>query len=478
MRTEEVGVAREATAAKIKELTTELSAKNMLVSVNLEIVEQLGVSITRAEANKQSIVNNNSSKIASLTQDIVTHTKLLSGFSFVSTEHTNKLIEANEATEVAETMKLKELSKKQVQANNKIIELHRLCSTKSAVLTTEKKQLLQSKHNVNTLGECPTCLFGIDDEHKTSTNEMLDTKIAELDTQLSKLVTNKAALLSKLQEKTTALGLEENLVQAILEQCEHNRTEFNADLLLASQQEAKRNTLQLQISNAEKEIEYLSNQSAVTYDNVIAQYQEEQTSAQENLDLHVLEQTAIEQELALYRYWLNAFSPTGIRSRMMDAITPFLNEKAEEYCQTLTKGEMSIRFDTKTAQKKKVVDKFNIDVSHKHGASSWNGSSTGEKARADLVFALLLGDLAALRSSKKLPFRFMDEPFENIDKAGTAAVMALLEDQKHKYESVYVITHKDSFKKLFPVEILLQKHNGFTTLEGIYERSCEDDGSN
>lgn len=174
----------------------------------------------------------------------------------------------------------------------------------------------------------------------------------------------------------------------------------------------------------------------------------------------------LKKEHALCSFWVDGFSPTGLRSYMLDYVTPILNDRAEYYCNILTGGEMKITFTTKTALKSgEERDQFQIVVEQKHGGDAYEATSKGEKARADLVIALALGDLATFRTSKQLPWRFLDEPFENIDDAGTDAVMQLLNDQKSRYKTVFVVTHKPAFKKLFNQRITIVKENSVSRLE-------------
>lgn len=176
-------------------------------------------------------------------------------------------------------------------------------------------------------------------------------------------------------------------------------------------------------------------------------------------------QKELEKEQKVCNFWVEGFSPAGLRSYMLDYITPILNERASHYSEVLTSGEMKVTFTTKTTLKKGgEKDKFQILVEQKHGGDLYKATSKGEKARADLVIAMALGDLATFRTAKQLPWRFLDEPFENIDDAGNAAVVQLLNDQKSRYKTVFVVTHKLAFKQLFNQRITVVKENGISYL--------------
>lgn len=170
-------------------------------------------------------------------------------------------------------------------------------------------------------------------------------------------------------------------------------------------------------------------------------------------------------EQKLCQFWADGFSPAGLRSYMLDYVTPVLNDRAAYYAQVLTGDEMKVSFTTKkTLKKGGEKDQFQIFVEYAHGGDLYKGTSKGEKARADLVIAMALGDLATFRTAKQLPWRFLDEPFESIDDAGNGAVMNLLNDQKTRFKTVFVVTHKPAFKKLFTQQITMVKENSVSTL--------------
>ena len=174
----------------------------------------------------------------------------------------------------------------------------------------------------------------------------------------------------------------------------------------------------------------------------------------------------LESQYELLKYWITGFSPSGVRSHMLEHITPMLNSAAKKYSDILTNGEMSITFHTKDVLKTGTTrEKFNISVKQSHGGSSYEANSTGERARANLVIALALGDLAALRVNKSIPFRFLDEPFESIDESGTEAIMQLLKQQREQHDTVFVITHQDHFKQLFDKKLTIVKKGGFSDWE-------------
>lgn len=165
-------------------------------------------------------------------------------------------------------------------------------------------------------------------------------------------------------------------------------------------------------------------------------------------------------------FWVEGFSAAGIRSHMLKYVTPVLNERAKHYCDLLTSGEMQIEFETSKLMKSGATkESFNIVVQQANGDDTYAGCSGGEKARADLVIAMTLGDLAAMRVNKSMSFRFIDEAFERVDESGLEAIMTLLHDQKDRYDSVFVVTHKNELKQHFNQTLTVQKADSISTLQ-------------
>jgi DNA repair exonuclease SbcCD ATPase subunit len=201
------------------------------------------------------------------------------------------------------------------------------------------------------------------------------------------------------------------------------------------------------------------------FDSLIAEKEAAIQTTKENIAKQEGVIATLEAEVKLCSFWVEGFSPAGLRSFMLDYVTPILNDRAKYYADLLTHGEMSVSFSTKTALKSgQEKDKFTITCQQAHGATSYRGASAGERARADLVIAMALGDLAQFRTAKQLPWRFLDEPFESIDRSGTEAIVRLLNDQKARYNTVFVVTHKPDFKELFSQQVTVVKENGVSSL--------------
>jgi DNA repair exonuclease SbcCD ATPase subunit len=171
-------------------------------------------------------------------------------------------------------------------------------------------------------------------------------------------------------------------------------------------------------------------------------------------------------DISYYEFWKNAFSRTGIRSYLLDRIVPFLNERVGHYLNILTDGCIEAEFSTiKELASGEKRENFNLEISNRNAAGSYEGNSGGEKRRIDLGVALGFNDFIASRSGKRFNLLVLDEVFEGVDAEGLYYVIKVLEDIARRKSSVFVITHRDELKSYFSDEILLNRKDGLSYVQ-------------
>jgi len=183
----------------------------------------------------------------------------------------------------------------------------------------------------------------------------------------------------------------------------------------------------------------------------------------------IKESEGMKKEKALYerrKFWQNGFSPAGIRSFILDGIVPFLNERANHYASILADGRIRIGFNTVTKLKSgEYKEKFRVTATNSDGSSIYGCNSAGERQRVDLCVALALKDLARSRSKSNLDLMVFDEAFERLDEAGSERVITLLNEERERFGSCFVISHTDALKQYFTERIEVIKEDGYSRLE-------------
>lgn len=314
-------------------------------------------------------------------------------------------------------------------------------------------------------GTCPTCESTVSADHIASCAATYAQQSEEQHEQ-RRLENGQLLLLRHdLQTCTTAVEVARQSAVAADTVMQRSIKQLETESAAAYIQQVLLKRLTSDLAEAEKSLDAIEAEQ-LNFDAIFKAKKEKADQLVEVVMASVAKQQELEKEEKLCRFWVEGFSPAGLRSYMLDYVTPILNDRAEYYSKILTAGEMKVVFTTKTLLKNgEEKDKFQILVEQAHGSDLYKGSSKGEKARADLIIAMALGDLATFRTAKQLPWRFLDEPFENIDDAGNEAVIQLLNDQKSRYKTVFVVTHKPAFKKLFTQRVSIVKENGVSSLE-------------
>ncbi len=167
-------------------------------------------------------------------------------------------------------------------------------------------------------------------------------------------------------------------------------------------------------------------------------------------------------------YWERGFGYSGIQSFLLDACTPFLNERAAHYSSIVTGGELSIEFSTTVMGKKGIPkDKFAIDIAHTNGGKKYGVISGGEKRRADVCVSQAMFALARNHGKKPLDLILFDEPFDSsLDPEGIAGVVELLQEISKEIGTVLVVSHIPALKSSCESVIqVIKESDGFSHIE-------------
>lgn len=337
---------------------------------------------------------------------------------------------------------------------------------REAELTTELRISRKAHARIDSLtSECESCVQPIPSTHKTQQLHEKADVIRELQAALIDLKIARDLTRTKLDEKLATP--QENITKCELEffTLDAEVATLNTTVQIGEEaagrlpelRKAKNSTL-VRIKEVKTRESPYAAWIVVTEAELNTAEQDREVSKSELVELQKLEQKL--------EFWKHAFSASGIRSFILNNVTPILNARADHYCDLLTDGEMKVDFSTQTTlQNGETREKFSINIAQAHGGSSYRSNSTGEKQRANLAVCFALSDLAEMHSQKRIDFRFLDEPFEGIDESGTEAVVAVLNEQRAKYPTVFVVTHQNHFKDVFPTEITMIKNNGMSRLE-------------
>jgi DNA repair exonuclease SbcCD ATPase subunit len=175
---------------------------------------------------------------------------------------------------------------------------------------------------------------------------------------------------------------------------------------------------------------------------------------------------AVSVEYDHYNFWANAYGNQGIKSVLLDSVTPFLNKRANGYLSKLADSSITVTFNTQTETAKgEKRDKFSVEVTNNNGDDEYKGNSNGEKRRIDIAVNMSLQDLVSSRTNKSIDLIVYDECFEGLDSVGCESVVELLKEKARVFGSVFVITHNDNLKQLFSNSVTVTKDGSRTEVE-------------
>lgn len=453
-RLKEVSLKLAALQAAFKALTDAASKHNALICTYKENFASFSKNTEDALGMMDAEIANQEEQIQSLTQDVANATKAAAS-ARVLENHLELLSKQEQG--VRSTM-ANLLSKAEGNIKAEQQDLNMLIIERGT-LTAEIKRL-------NSLGDsCSNCGQTVDPNHvgehlntAATAKEFIDSRIQVLEEHIRGIKKASDAALAEQYKK-----LEENSTEAkaVTKKLQEHKANAASAVKFEAYLKRAREDLQGLIKSRNDRAELKNPFQDLIQEATATLYAQEEDLNEYKCDIADAEKLVAELE-----FWVEGFSPKGMRSHMLRNITPILNDRAAHYCKLLTGNEMKIRFQTeRTLKNGTSSEDFNIIVEQANGSDSYAGCSGGEKARADLVISLVLGDLASFRANKKIPFRFLDEAFERVDNAGLDAVVNLLIDQRDKYETIFVITHKSELKQYFSKTITVTKENGYSKME-------------
>lgn len=330
-----------------------------------------------------------------------------------------------------------------------------------AILAEKLKSTNLLLERITTLdANCAHCHQTVPEEHKDNVKKGLldDQRLygAQHKRLEAMLESFNAGAKEQVAERTSVIKAKREQIQEVILQIRDLEHKLSSGIKAAEQGLAR---AQAEVAQVDADISELSFKTS-PYEKLLREVVVQLKDVDSELAARRSQLKRVHRDLEYTSFWVDSFSPQGLRSHLLENVTPYLNERVKYYADQLTDGELRITFHTQSGVGGKIKEKFYIDVQQKHGSGSYKGASDGEKRRADIAIAFALGDLAALRAKKNLPFRFLDEPFENLDESGIQAVVQLLKQQSEQFETVFVITHNDQLKSVFQKEIVVQKQDG------------------
>jgi len=316
---------------------------------------------------------------------------------------------------------------------------------------------------------CPVCgamvtkknLEGVIEEINKEKG-ILELERKNYENNISEAINNKEQL-KELYEKCLENIKEEKEIKENLDDCMDEITKLTGKL------ESLKTKITMNKKRCEeinKNMQELKDEAEDAYGDLILKTKKELGKAKLSLGNNEKTINKLKEDKLKYDYWVDSFGNSGIKSYLLDSVTPFLNERVNFYIQKLTSGSIEVQFNTQQRLANgELRERFNLSVLNVKGGEQYKSNSGGEQKRVDIAVNMALQDLVASRSNKKLNIAFYDEVFDALDDKGIESVVELLQEQAQEKSSIFVTSHNDTLKSFFENSITVIKSNGFSFIQ-------------
>ena len=307
--------------------------------------------------------------------------------------------------------------------------------------------------NLETVAKLKEELANLIAEYKSTDTSVYDQPIVEATAKQDEA----RQAVQKLQEEANKEIEDNNTLNSRYQMANNKVNQIKEQI--RNEEQAKKN-LESQVASAKSSLELVNQQ--------LASYGDVSTDNAESVieDLQAKKQTLATNLVNLEKV-LGAFSDKGIKSHVLDLVTPTLNEGVNKYLGTLTGGAINVEFSTQSKKADGTLsDKFDISVTYNGDVMSYNALSSGEKRRVDVAISLALQDMVIQRYGADVNLLAYDELFESLDATGAENVVELLKSRIEKVGTIIVVSHNEDLKPLFDNSLEVIKKDGVSTLKG------------
>lgn len=176
----------------------------------------------------------------------------------------------------------------------------------------------------------------------------------------------------------------------------------------------------------------------------------------------------VNNDISHYIELANAFGEKGIQDVMIENSLPEIQAEANAILARLTNNQMSVALKSSKSNKTgDINDRLDIYISDAYGIRSYDLFSGGEAFRINFAIRIALSKLLARTRGVKLQTLIIDDIFGTQDRAGQENIASIINLIKDDFDLILVVSHLESFAKLFPCRIEISKEAGNSIAEVV-----------
>ncbi len=164
----------------------------------------------------------------------------------------------------------------------------------------------------------------------------------------------------------------------------------------------------------------------------------------------------VEDQIPYYEYWVKAFGDEGIRSFIIEGITPALNARVTYWLHYLINNKLTVQFD-------KHLD-ATIEANPPTGDPfAYFATCGGERKRINLAISQAFAHVMMLSSGTWPSLVFLDEVSDSIDRRGIKSIYQMICELSAE-KQVFVITHNIHLREMLEgVDTIVVERKGGCT---------------
>jgi len=445
---------------RLTEVKTDISKAEKIIETSKNLQTEVEATIASLKKSEKEHASNINGEIKKLSDELEEREKEFTLEVASDTDSEVKLENLNE--QKAEVMeKLKKFDAYEKHRNNYFVDLKTLIADQKRLdkdVDDLKGELEKAKAHTS----CSACGQDIPESKieqslKFVTDKIREKLIAKKDLA-SKIETKKAEILKfdKFLEGKTELQAQKDVITG----------EISEVTALINTRARIISDIKNRIETLNSSIEQLKGQLEKTFKPLIAEKEASLERLKVDEEDASVELVVLKEKSKKIEFWVKEYGNQGIKSYLLDSVTPFLNERANRYLRKLAGSTTEITFSTQKELKSgEMKEQFEIRITNLVGGGSYIKNSSGERRRIDLAISLALQDLVMTRAKGKLNVLLYDEIFDSLDAVGCENAIQLLQEIQKNVESVYVITHNDILKAYFDKYLTVTKEKGMSSVK-------------
>lgn len=165
---------------------------------------------------------------------------------------------------------------------------------------------------------------------------------------------------------------------------------------------------------------------------------------------------------------VEAFGKKGLQAVIIENAMPEIESEANYLLSELTDNQMHISLITQTRTKQgNPVETLDILIADNVGTRPYELYSGGETFKVNFAIRVALAKLLLRRTGTKPETLIIDEGFGSQDESSRERLLKVISAIKKDFARILVITHIAEIKDAFPLQVLVQKIDGISSLQMV-----------